>query len=71
MVTEIIVPALGESVTTATVARWIKQQGEAVAAESVPAASGRIDWRSGSPCACLEFKTTLLPWHGSDGRCGA
>ena len=23
------------------------------------------------PCACLEFKTTLPPWHGSDGRCGA
>jgi 2-oxoglutarate dehydrogenase E2 component (dihydrolipoamide succinyltransferase) len=31
--TEIIVPALGESVTTATVARWIKQQGEVVAAD--------------------------------------
>jgi 2-oxoglutarate dehydrogenase E2 component (dihydrolipoamide succinyltransferase) len=27
------VPALGESVTTATVARWIKQQGETVAAD--------------------------------------
>src|SRR3954468_22454567 len=33
MATEIIVPALGESVTTATVARWIKQEGEAVAAD--------------------------------------
>ncbi|HVY18066.1 MAG TPA: 2-oxoglutarate dehydrogenase complex dihydrolipoyllysine-residue succinyltransferase [Rhodopila sp.] len=33
MATEIIVPALGESVTTATVARWIKQQGEAVKAD--------------------------------------
>jgi len=31
--TEIVVPALGESVTTATVARWIKQQGEAVKAD--------------------------------------
>jgi 2-oxoglutarate dehydrogenase E2 component (dihydrolipoamide succinyltransferase) len=31
--TEIVVPALGESVTTATVARWIKQQGDAVAAD--------------------------------------
>jgi 2-oxoglutarate dehydrogenase E2 component (dihydrolipoamide succinyltransferase) len=31
--TEIVVPALGESVTTATVARWIKQQGETVAAD--------------------------------------
>jgi 2-oxoglutarate dehydrogenase E2 component (dihydrolipoamide succinyltransferase) len=31
--TEILVPALGESVTTATVARWIKQLGETVAAD--------------------------------------
>jgi len=31
--TEIKVPTLGESVTTATVARWIKQPGEAVAAD--------------------------------------
>jgi 2-oxoglutarate dehydrogenase E2 component (dihydrolipoamide succinyltransferase) len=31
--TEIVVPALGESVTTATVARWIKQQGETVAGD--------------------------------------
>ena len=33
MATEILVPTLGESVTTATVARWIKQQGESVAAD--------------------------------------
>ncbi|MGE0416622.1 MAG: 2-oxoglutarate dehydrogenase complex dihydrolipoyllysine-residue succinyltransferase [Acetobacteraceae bacterium] len=33
MSTEIKVPALGESVTTATVARWMKQPGEAVAAD--------------------------------------
>jgi 2-oxoglutarate dehydrogenase E2 component (dihydrolipoamide succinyltransferase) len=31
--TEIVVPTLGESVTTATVARWMKQQGETVAAD--------------------------------------
>jgi len=31
--TEILVPALGESVTTATVARWMKQPGEAVMAD--------------------------------------
>jgi 2-oxoglutarate dehydrogenase E2 component (dihydrolipoamide succinyltransferase) len=31
--TEIVVPTLGESVTTATVARWIKQPGEAVKAD--------------------------------------
>jgi 2-oxoglutarate dehydrogenase E2 component (dihydrolipoamide succinyltransferase) len=33
MATEIKVPTLGESVTTATVARWIKQAGEKVAAD--------------------------------------
>jgi 2-oxoglutarate dehydrogenase E2 component (dihydrolipoamide succinyltransferase) len=33
MSTEILVPTLGESVTTATVARWIKQAGERVAAD--------------------------------------
>jgi len=33
MATEITVPTLGESVTTATVARWLKQPGEAVAAD--------------------------------------
>jgi 2-oxoglutarate dehydrogenase E2 component (dihydrolipoamide succinyltransferase) len=33
MATEIKVPALGESVTTATVARWLKQAGAAVAAD--------------------------------------
>jgi 2-oxoglutarate dehydrogenase E2 component (dihydrolipoamide succinyltransferase) len=31
--TEIVVPALGESVATATVARWMKQQGDTVAAD--------------------------------------
>lgn len=31
MATEIKVPTLGESVTTATVARWLKKAGEAVA----------------------------------------
>ncbi|HET6307123.1 MAG TPA: 2-oxoglutarate dehydrogenase complex dihydrolipoyllysine-residue succinyltransferase [Rhodopila sp.] len=33
MATEIVVPALGESVSTATVARWIKQPGETVVAD--------------------------------------
>jgi len=31
MATEILVPSLGESITEATVARWLKQPGEAVA----------------------------------------
>src|ERR1700712_862943 len=33
MATEIRVPTLGESVTTAIVARWLKKAGEAVAAD--------------------------------------
>jgi len=33
MLTVIIVPTLGESVTTATIARWIKQPGQTVAAD--------------------------------------
>ena len=33
MATEITVPTLGESVTSATVARWMKQAGEAVAVD--------------------------------------
>ncbi len=33
MATEIKVPTLGESVTTATIARWIKQPGDRVAAD--------------------------------------
>ena len=33
MATEIKVPTLGESVTTATVARWLKKAGESVAAD--------------------------------------
>jgi 2-oxoglutarate dehydrogenase E2 component (dihydrolipoamide succinyltransferase) len=31
--TEILVPPLGESVSSATVARWLKKAGEAVAAD--------------------------------------
>ncbi len=33
MATEIKVPSLGESITEATVAKWLKQPGEAVAAD--------------------------------------
>ena len=33
MATEILVPTLGESVSSATVARWLKKAGEAVKAD--------------------------------------
>ena len=35
MATDIKVPTLGESVTSATVARWLKQAGDSVAADEV------------------------------------
>jgi 2-oxoglutarate dehydrogenase E2 component (dihydrolipoamide succinyltransferase) len=33
MATDVIVPALGESITEASVGQWLKQPGEAVAAD--------------------------------------
>src|ERR671935_737624 len=33
MATEITVPAVGESITEGTIARWLKQEGEAVRAD--------------------------------------
>ena len=33
MSSNIVVPALGESITEATVAKWMKQQGESIAAD--------------------------------------
>ncbi|MGZ0189069.1 MAG: biotin/lipoyl-containing protein, partial [Alphaproteobacteria bacterium] len=33
MAVEIVVPALGESVTEATIARWLKNAGDAVVAD--------------------------------------
>src|ERR1700724_623221 len=42
MATEIKVPSLGESITEATVAKWLKHPGEAVAAEVPAPASGTL-----------------------------
>ncbi|MBC7521668.1 MAG: dihydrolipoamide succinyltransferase, partial [Sandarakinorhabdus sp.] len=33
MATDVIIPALGESITEASVGQWLKQPGEAVAAD--------------------------------------
>ncbi|MEZ5919586.1 MAG: biotin/lipoyl-containing protein [Alphaproteobacteria bacterium] len=38
--TQILVPVLGESVSEATVAQWLKKEGEAVAADEPG-----IDWK--------------------------
>jgi 2-oxoglutarate dehydrogenase E2 component (dihydrolipoamide succinyltransferase) len=53
MATEIKVPTLGESVTTATVARWMKQPGEAVAADEplVELETDKVTVEVGAPSA--------------------
>ena len=53
MATEIKVPTLGESVTTATVARWMKQPGEAVAADEplVELETDKVTVEVGAPMA--------------------
>ena len=53
MATEIKVPTLGESVTTATVARWMKQPGEAVAADEplVELETDKVTVEVGAPAA--------------------
>ena len=54
MAVEIKVPTLGESVTEATVAKWFKQAGEAVAADE--------------PLVELETDKVAMEWRGSDKR---
>jgi 2-oxoglutarate dehydrogenase E2 component (dihydrolipoamide succinyltransferase) len=53
MATEITVPALGESVTSATVARWMKQEGDAVAADEplVELETDKVTVEVGAPSA--------------------
>ncbi len=53
MATEIKVPTLGESVTTATVARWMKKPGEAVAADEplVELETDKVTVEVGAPMA--------------------
>jgi dihydrolipoamide dehydrogenase len=53
MPVEIRVPTLGESVTTATIARWLKQPGEAVAADEplVELETDKVTVEVNAPCA--------------------
>ena len=53
MATEIKVPPLGESVTTATVARWMKQAGDTVAADEplVELETDKVTVEVGAPMA--------------------
>ena len=57
MPVEIKVPALGESVTTATVGKWLKQPGEAVKADEgiVELETDKVSVEVPAPAAgCLE-----------------
>ena len=51
MAADIKVPTLGESVTTATVARWIKKLGEAVVADEplVELETDKVTMEVGAP----------------------
>ena len=64
MSTEIKVPTLGESVTTATVARWLKQAGQAVAADEplVELETDKVTVEVNAPSA-----GTLAAIHAAEG----
>ena len=64
MAVEIKVPTLGESVTEATVAKWFKQAGEAVAADEplVELETDKVTVEVPAPSAGTSaFRTVLLP----------
>lgn len=63
MSTEIRVPALGESVTEATVAQWFKQQGEAVAADEplVELETDKVTLEVPAPASGVLAEITVKP----------
>jgi 2-oxoglutarate dehydrogenase E2 component (dihydrolipoamide succinyltransferase) len=71
MATEIMVPTLGESVTSATVARWIKQLGEAVAADEplVELETDKVTVEVNAPVAGV--LTTISVPEGTEVEVGA
>src|SRR5215475_9839743 len=68
---EIKVPMLGESVTTATVARWMKHEGEAVAADEplVELETDKVTVEVGAPSAGV--LTSISAPEGSEVPVGA
>jgi 2-oxoglutarate dehydrogenase E2 component (dihydrolipoamide succinyltransferase) len=66
MATDIIVPPLGESVTEATVARWLKQQGDAVAMDDplVELETDKVTLEVNAPAAGTLFEI-LVPKDGN------
>ena len=71
MATEIKVPTLGESVTTATVARWMKHEGEAVAADEplVELETDKVTVEVSAPSAGV--LTSISAAEGSEVPVGA
>src|SRR5665213_174718 len=60
MATDIVVPPLGESVTEATVARWLKQAGDPVAVDDplVELETDKVTLEVNAP-ACLSQRATV------------
>ncbi len=71
MATEIKVPTLGESVTSATVARWMKHEGEAVAADEplVELETDKVTVEVSAPSAGV--LTSICAPEGSEVPVGA
>jgi 2-oxoglutarate dehydrogenase E2 component (dihydrolipoamide succinyltransferase) len=71
MATEIKVPTLGESVTTATVARWMKHEGDAVAADEplVELETDKVTVEVGAPTAGV--LTSIAAAEGAEVPVGA
>jgi 2-oxoglutarate dehydrogenase E2 component (dihydrolipoamide succinyltransferase) len=71
MTTEIIVPTLGESITSATVARWMKHEGEMVAADEplVELETDKVTVEVGAPAAGV--LTAINAPEGSEVPVGA
>ncbi len=71
MATEITVPTLGESVTSATIARWIKHEGEVVAADEplVELETDKVTVEVSAPTAGV--LTSIAAQEGSEVPVGA
>jgi len=68
---ELVVPTLGESVTSATVARWMKQEGDAVAADEplVELETDKVTVEVGAPSAGV--LTSIAAPQGAEVAVGA
>src|SRR5271165_2592960 len=71
MPTEIKVPTLGESVTSATVARWMKHEGDAVAVDEplVELETDKVTVEVGAPAAGV--LSSIVAPEGSEVPVGA